>query len=230
MHAERGHVPPDRGGHPLDQVGVEGGAPGDRGRVDRRAVRGEPGEALLVHERRDAAAGMPSRTTLLLADQLGGALGGGHRDAAVDPGEVAEPVAARLLQRRRAGGGEDVLHRRDVARPPAGRPGRRPGHRSPRRPRSCRCRPSGCRAAPPSPRGSSPPGEARPGRRRAASGPATAVSPGSRWGLSPGSSRVPSLAGTASRKVSRSGRDLGRRSAAAGGSRGRPALSLLSRT
>ncbi len=56
MHAERGHVAADRRGHPLDELGVEGGPPGDGRRVDGRAERGEAGQALLVHDGRDAAA------------------------------------------------------------------------------------------------------------------------------------------------------------------------------
>ena len=113
VHAERGHVPADRGGHPLDQLGVEGGAPGDRGRVDGRAVRGEPGQALLVHQRRDAEPG-PLDHHPLLADQLGRALGRGDRHAAVHPGEVAEPVLAGVGQAARRPGREHVLHRGDV--------------------------------------------------------------------------------------------------------------------
>ena len=53
MHADRGHVAPDRGGHPL-QVRVEGGGPRQRRRVDGGAVGGEAGEALLMHDGRDA--------------------------------------------------------------------------------------------------------------------------------------------------------------------------------
>ncbi len=112
VHAERGHVPPDRGRHPLDQLRVERGAPRDRGRVDGRAQRGEAGQALLVHQGRDAEPGR--HHDALLTDQLGGALGRGERHAAVHPGQVAETVPGRLLQRHRAAGREDVLHRRDV--------------------------------------------------------------------------------------------------------------------
>jgi hypothetical protein len=113
VHADGGQVPPDRGGHPLDEVGVERRAPRDRRRVDRRAERREPGQALLVDESGDAQPGRRDDDALL-ADQFGRAVGDGHRRAAVDPGEVAQPVPARLLQRRGAGGREDVLHRRDV--------------------------------------------------------------------------------------------------------------------
>jgi len=97
MDADGRHVPPDRGGHPLDQAGVEGGPPGDRRRVDRGPVGREPGQALLVDQRRDAQAGGVEHDPLL-PHQLGRAVGGGHRGTAEDPGEVAEPVPARLLQ------------------------------------------------------------------------------------------------------------------------------------
>ncbi len=115
VYPDRRHVPPDRGGHPLDEIGVERGAPGDRRRVHRRAVRREPGEALLVDERRNPQA-RSVEDDPVLADQLRHALRDGHWDAAVHPGEVAEPVPARLLQRPAAGRGEDVLHRGDVVR------------------------------------------------------------------------------------------------------------------
>jgi hypothetical protein len=122
VDAQRGHVPPDRRGHPLDQVGVEGGAPGDRRRVDGGAVRGEPGQALLVDQGGDAQARAVDDHPLL-ADQLRGTVLRRHRVAAVHPGEVAEPVPRGVGQRHRARGGEHVLHRRDVA----GTAGRRRG-------------------------------------------------------------------------------------------------------
>ena len=149
-------------------------------RVDRRAVGGEPGQALLVHQRRDAAAGRPSSTTRCCRTSSAAPSAGGDRGAAVDPGEVAEAVPARLLQRQRRAGGEDVLHRRDVEacrRPSVGRP----------RPAACRCRPTGCRAGRPSPRGSSRRAGGRPARRPAARCPATA---GARSAAVVGSGRV----------------------------------------
>ena len=186
VHADRRHVPPDRGGHPLDQVGVERRPPGDRRRVDRGAEGREPGQALLVDQRRDAQPGAVE-DDLLLPHQLGGALGGGHRGAAEDPGEVAEPVPARLLERQRPAGREDVLHRRDVAVGVAVRgrllAGVGPGVRH------VVCRPSGCRAGPPSPPGSSARGAGRPARRSGAPGPATEASPGPPRGSGPVSSR-----------------------------------------
>ena len=115
MYAHRGHVAPDRGGHPLDQVGVERGAPGDRGRVHRGAVRREAGEALLMDQGGDAQPGV-LQDDPVLPHQVRRAVHSGQRLAAVHPGEVAEPVPARLGERNGAGGGEDVLHRRDVDR------------------------------------------------------------------------------------------------------------------
>ena len=159
LHPDRGHVAADRGGHPLDEVGVEGGAPGDGRGVDGGAVGGEAREALLVDDRRDAQARAVDHRALL-AHQLGRALRGRERAAAVDAGEVAEPVAARLGERRGRARGEHVLHRRDVL---VGRSGAR---------WTSRCPPSGCRAGPPSPRASSPPTAARRAQRPDAPGPA----------------------------------------------------------
>ena len=113
LHPDRGHVAADRGGHAFDEVGVEGGAPGDGRGVDGGAVGGEPREALLVDDRRDTEARAVDHRALL-AHQLGRALRGRERAAAVDAGEVAEPVAARLGERRGRARGEHVLHRRDV--------------------------------------------------------------------------------------------------------------------
>ena len=115
VHAEGDHVAADGRSHPFDEVGVERRTPRERGRVDGRAVAREAGEALLVHERRDAEA-VVLEHGLLLPHELGRALGGADRHAAVDARQMAEPVPARLLQRHRLAGGEHVLHRRDVER------------------------------------------------------------------------------------------------------------------
>ena len=115
VHAHGGHVAPDRGGHPLDELRVEGGAPRDRRGVDRRPVGGEPGEALLVDDRGHAQSRAVDHGPLL-AHHLGGAFRGGDGSAAEDPGEVADAVLGRLGERCRAARGEDVLHRRDVQR------------------------------------------------------------------------------------------------------------------
>ncbi len=113
VHPEGRHVPADRAGHPLDEIGVEGGAPGDGRRVDGGPEGGETGEALLVHDRRDAETGVVD-DGLLLPDDLLRALLGAERDAAPDPRQVAEAVRGGLLERHGARGGEDVLHRRHV--------------------------------------------------------------------------------------------------------------------
>jgi hypothetical protein len=97
MHADGRHVPPDRGGHPLDELGGERRPPGDRRGVDRRAEGREPGQALLVDQSGDAKAGGVEDDPLL-PHQLRRPVDGGHRGAAEDPGEVAEPVPARLFE------------------------------------------------------------------------------------------------------------------------------------
>ena len=43
MHADRGHISADGGGHLVDQIRVEGGGPGQRGRIDRCLIRRKPG-------------------------------------------------------------------------------------------------------------------------------------------------------------------------------------------
>jgi hypothetical protein len=63
-----------------------------------------------VGQRRDAKAGGVQHHPLL-PHELRRALGRGDRGAAEDPGEVAEPVPARLFQRQRPPGREHVLHR-----------------------------------------------------------------------------------------------------------------------
>ncbi len=115
MHAEGGHVPPDGGRHLLDQVRVEGGRPGDGCRVDRGPVGGEPGEALLVHDRRDAQP-VAGHDDVLQAHHLGRALGDRHRATAVDPGQLAQAAGRGHLERHGAGRREDVLQRGDVER------------------------------------------------------------------------------------------------------------------
>ena len=113
VHSQRSHVAADRGGHPTHQLGVPGRAPGDGGRVDRGAVRREAGQALLVHEGGDAEP-RALHDDALLVDQLVCALGHGDRLAAVDPGEVSEPVPARLGEGNGPRCGEHVLHRCDL--------------------------------------------------------------------------------------------------------------------
>jgi hypothetical protein len=111
MHADGRHVPPDRGRHPLDEAGVERRPPGDRRRVDRGPEGREPGQALLVDQGGDPQAGVVEDDPLL-AHELGRAVDGGHRGAAEDPGEVAEPMPARRLERQGPPSREHVLHRR----------------------------------------------------------------------------------------------------------------------
>ncbi len=50
VDADGAHVAADGGGHAVHQLGVEGGAPGQRNGVGGRAPGGEPGQALLVRE------------------------------------------------------------------------------------------------------------------------------------------------------------------------------------
>src|SRR5690606_39193610 len=54
VDASGAHGAPDPARHLLDEFGVEGGAPAQRGRVDGRPPGGEAGQALLVHLGGDA--------------------------------------------------------------------------------------------------------------------------------------------------------------------------------
>jgi hypothetical protein len=54
VDAERGHGGADRRAHALDERRVEAGPPAQRRGEDRRPPGGQPRQALLVHQRRDA--------------------------------------------------------------------------------------------------------------------------------------------------------------------------------
>ena len=85
------HRPADPAGHLLDQVGVEGRAPAQRGRVDGGPPGREAGEALLVHLRRDAEPA--GRHDLRLrGGQRPGAEHRVDRRGAERPGQLAQPV------------------------------------------------------------------------------------------------------------------------------------------
>ena len=96
-------------------------APGDRRRVDRGAVGGEAGQALLVDQRRDAEPGGLEHDALL-PHQLGRALGRGRPARCRRPGSGGRARGALASSSGTVPGrGEDVLHRRDVERPPRSR-------------------------------------------------------------------------------------------------------------
>ena len=126
-------VAPIAPAHLLDQRGVEARAPAQRRREDRRLPGGQPGEALLVHQGRDAepAGGMICRWLRATARAP---IAGSDRRRAERPGELAEPVDGS-------------------ARP--SRPARRRTRAgaAPRSPTERRRRPRRRRAARPSPRG-----------------------------------------------------------------------------
>ncbi len=110
VDAERPHRLPDRGAHPLDQLRVEGGAPRERGGKRGRLPGRQPGQALLVHDRRDAEPRFGDQPALE-RPQPAGPLGGVDRPSAVRAGEVPEPVAGELFE---AGDGAELaLQRRD---------------------------------------------------------------------------------------------------------------------
>ena len=118
VDAGRPHGRAERGRHLADEVRVEGRAPGQRRRVDRGAPGGEPGQALLVRDRRDAepAAGRDPR---LQPGQRPNPGADRHRAAAEHPGELAQPVLDELVERRLLLA-ELVLHRGHAV-PVAGR-------------------------------------------------------------------------------------------------------------
>ena len=97
-------------GHLLDELGVEGRPPGQRGRVGGGGPGGQAGEALLVHQGGDAEPGAGDQPALPLP-QPPGPLDRVDRAGAVGPGQVAQPVPAGLVE---AGGlGELALQRGD---------------------------------------------------------------------------------------------------------------------
>ncbi len=99
VHAEGDHVASDGRSHLFDQIGIEGRTPGEGGRVHGRAVARKTGEALLVHECRDAEA-VVLEHRVLLPHELRRALDGADRHAAVHARQMSEPVLARLFQRQ----------------------------------------------------------------------------------------------------------------------------------
>ena len=104
---------PDRARHPLDELGVEGRRPRERRREDRRAERGEPGQALLVRDRGDAEP--RARDELCLQrGELARAVDRIDGRGAERTREMPQPVSAALLEGRRVR--ERLLHRRHVAR------------------------------------------------------------------------------------------------------------------
>jgi hypothetical protein len=99
MDAQRPHRGADRRAHPRDQFAVERGAPGQWRRVGGRLPGRESGEALLVHDRRDAEPG-PGNEVALELPQPGRAGGRIDRPGAVRSGQMTEPVPGELPQRR----------------------------------------------------------------------------------------------------------------------------------
>jgi hypothetical protein len=106
------HGRADRRAHPLDQVGVERGAPRQRRRVDGGPPGHESGEALLVRDRGNPeAAGLDD--VALHPGEHTGALGRLHRRGAERSGDLAESGADRLVPVERPVG-HVVLVRREV--------------------------------------------------------------------------------------------------------------------
>ena len=112
MDARRPHASPDRLGHLAHEVGVERGAPCERGREGRGRKGGEPGQALLVSDRRDAEP-IVADDLCLQPGQLPDAFGRLQRAGAENPREVAQSVPDQLPQRRHVRG-ELALQRRDA--------------------------------------------------------------------------------------------------------------------
>ena len=112
MHADLAHRASDGGCHEFDGLRIERRAPRERGREGRRLPGREAGEALLVHEGRDAQTRLPLQAPLL-APQPGGALDRVDRPGAVDAREVSEAVDRGIRVSGRgdllAGAGRDDL-------------------------------------------------------------------------------------------------------------------------
>ena len=116
VDAQLPHRVADRARGVVHELGVERRTPGERRRVRGGLPRGEAGEALLVHERRDAQARLALEPALL-GPQPGRPLGGVDRACAVHPRVVPETVPGRLaeLVGRLLAGRHLRLHRRDRA-------------------------------------------------------------------------------------------------------------------
>ena len=95
VDAELLHRAADGRGHLLDELGVERGAPRERRREGRRLPRCQSGQALLVHQRRDAQPGLALQPSLLVPEPRG-ALRRIDRTGAVDPGVVPDAVAGHV--------------------------------------------------------------------------------------------------------------------------------------
>ena len=102
---------PISGAHLLDERGVEGRAPGQRRREGGGGPGGQPGEALLVHQRRDAQPGLGAPARAASVPQPRGPLHRVDRSGAVRPGQVAQAVPRGLLEPGRPA--ELALERRD---------------------------------------------------------------------------------------------------------------------
>ena len=117
VNAKRRHVGPDPPSHPLDQIGVESSPPAQRNRIGGRLPGGEPGQALLVGDRRQAQPAL-SHDPALGAQQRDRADRGVDRRGAERTGELAQPAGQHLVQVDRVG--HLVLVRRDVLAVPGG--------------------------------------------------------------------------------------------------------------
>jgi hypothetical protein len=110
VDAERAHRRSDGGTDLGDEVGVERRAPGERCRKRRRLPRRQAGQALLVHDRRNAEPG-PGDQVALECPEPRRTDAGVDRSGAVGPGEVPEPVPREVLEARDRT--ELALERRD---------------------------------------------------------------------------------------------------------------------
>jgi hypothetical protein len=113
VDADRVHALADRARHPLDERGVEGRAPRQRGREDGGLEGGEAGQALVVRDGGDPEP-RPLDDVLLHPREPPRALDRIDRLRSERPGQVPEPVGAGLLERERIA--ERLLQRRHVAR------------------------------------------------------------------------------------------------------------------
>src|SRR5690606_32050010 len=113
---ELAHRVTDRPGGLLDERGVEGRPPGQRGREGGGLPGGEPGEALLVDERGDPEPGLALEPALLLP-QPAGPLRRVDRPGAVDPRVAPDAITGDLRQAggRCLPGAHLGLHRRHGA-------------------------------------------------------------------------------------------------------------------
>ncbi len=97
VYADGTHVTADRGGHLVDQLRMEGGAPGQWYRVGGRTPGGEAGKALLVRQCRYAEP-VRAHDPLLGTEERESTDGGVDRGCSERAGQLSEAVGKQVVE------------------------------------------------------------------------------------------------------------------------------------